>query len=715
MYESYFGLTSPPFLLNPDPGFYFDSRGHASALSYLRFGLYQAEGFIVVTGDIGAGKTTLVRTLLADIDHDKVVAAQLVSTQLEAGDLLRSTMIAFGVPPQGQSKAELISTLEAYLTLLATQNKRAVLIVDEAQNLSRDAIEELRMLSNFQFGSQALLQSFLIGQPELRDMLLSRSLEQLRQRVIASYHLGPMDRGETRRYIEHRLNLVGWKQDPVITDEAFDELYQWTTGIPRRINLLCNRVLLATFLAESHEVNAANVARVALEIRAEIGEPVQRLAGHSEPSTLGGSAETLTVEPVSQPVPLDPPRNNLLDTPAPQAVPSRLYTAGAGMNTTKPYILLVASSRAACVRAAALQRAFSNREDLPALRTLIVNSSDGFMLNGDWSQHTGLQEPDIELRLPQGSSTTLLADAMRQIDGALREYRPGAVMVQAGDEGAMAACLAAHRHGIPTVHIESGLRSFDRSRVKEVNAMTCDHLGDLLMTSEWVAHDNLSREGMPADRVHFVGNLMMDTIRSMLAQASPPKYTLRQLNLPQDILKQKHGYAMLYLSADGLAQQHAPLAELIRIFKAVSRDLPIIVVGEESVRARLEAERLLDGIPPHQMLMLPIIPYFKMIGLIGTAACVFTDASSVQEECTILGIPCLTLHNYTDRRITVEQGTNLALGINSSLIHRSISEIIQGGGKKGRLPKFWDGLTGNRSADILSSWWKLKYPRPTSE
>lgn len=215
MYETYFGFSSPPFLLNPDPSFFFDSKGHSSALSYLKFGLYQAEGFIVITGDIGAGKTTLVRTLLSDIDTEKVVAAQLVSTQLEAGDLLRSAITAFGIPYKGTSKAELIATLEAYLTLLATQKKRAVLIVDEAQNLSRDAIEELRMLSNFQFGNQALLQSFLIGQPELREMLLSRSLEQLRQRVIASYHLGPMDREETRRYVEHRLKkLAGTASTP---------------------------------------------------------------------------------------------------------------------------------------------------------------------------------------------------------------------------------------------------------------------------------------------------------------------------------------------------------------------------------------------------------------------------------------------------------------------------------------------------------------------
>lgn len=713
MYESYFGLNGAPFLLNPDPSFYFDSRGHSSALSYLKFGLYQAEGFIVITGDIGAGKTTLVRTLLSDIDHEKVMAAQLVSTQLEAGDLLRSALTAFGVPVKGQTKAELIASLEAYLTLLATQNKRAVLIVDEAQNLSRDAIEELRMLSNFQFGNQALLQSFLIGQPELRDMLLSRSLEQLRQRVIASYHLGPMDREETRSYIEHRLRKVGWQDNPHFDDDAFDEIYQWTSGIPRRINLLCNRVLLATFLAESHIVTAADVARVALEIRAEIGEvtPSAPPAGSGLAPLSPSQAREPQLASSTYAAGLPTLTDNVMSAPLQPLFASTPHIHGAP--ASRGHLLLVAASRAGCIRAAALQRAFLSRQDLPPLQTLLIEAPGRFELSSEWSEHMGLATPDVSIRLPSGSSVSQTADALRQLDHLLTEYRPAAVIVQGGEDAALAAGLAAHRQGIPVLHLEAGLRSFDRSRPQEINAMMSDHMADLLLTSEWVAHDNLTREGIPADRVVFVGNLMMDTMRAMLPQAAPPKYTLRQFNQSPELLKAGRGYAVVYLQDQGIALNPEALLELVTTLKSVARDMPLIWPAANSTRAWIEENHLLEGVSPSQVGLLPIIPYFKMMGLIGTAACVLTDSSAVQEEATILGVPCLTLNNYTERRITVEQGTNIAVGRNSSLIHRAIAEVIRGGGKKGRLPKFWDGLSGQRTADHLSTWWKQRQPRVT--
>lgn len=318
MYESAFGFSGPPFQLNPDPAFYFNSRGHGRALAYLQYGVAQAEGFIVITGEIGAGKTTLVRMLLDGLDRQKVLPAQIVSTQLESGELLQSIITAFGIPSQhNTSKAHLIATLEAFLTALAAQGRHALLVVDEAQNLEPRAVEELRMLSNFQLGNHSLLQSFLVGQPELRRLLESPSMEQLRQRVTASCHLGPLSLEETQAYVEHRLRRVGWTQHPAFGPGTFESLYHWSGGVPRRLNRLANRVLLAAFLDGADAVSAELIERTAGELRSEIGEGSLEIA-------VPVVAPTVAVaDPTPAPVPVPPPVVPLLEVapPPPAAVP----------------------------------------------------------------------------------------------------------------------------------------------------------------------------------------------------------------------------------------------------------------------------------------------------------------------------------------------------------------------------------------------------------
>lgn len=286
MFESHFGFSSSPFALNPDPAFFFASKGHARALAYLKYGVFQREGFIVVTGEIGSGKTTLVRALLEGLNPDEIVAAQVRNTQLDSTELLHAICTAFGVAVGGPTKSHMLAALEACFTALAARGKRALLIVDEAQNLGLREIEELRMLSNFQFGSHALVQSFLIGQPELRQLLRSPALEQLSQRVIAACHLGPLDPEETRSYIEHRLKHVGWSGRPAIDAEAFARVHAHTGGIPRRINLLCSRLLLAAWLGDAATIDAAAVELAADDMHAEAlgGAPQPLSAADSVPS-----------------------------------------------------------------------------------------------------------------------------------------------------------------------------------------------------------------------------------------------------------------------------------------------------------------------------------------------------------------------------------------------------------------------------------------------
>ncbi len=276
MYEAFYGLTNKPFQLNPDPSFYFGSKQHRRAAAYLDYGMHQNEGFIVITGEVGAGKTTIVRGLLDSLDPDKVIAAHLVSTQLDADDTLRLVGAAFGLRTKDVSKADVLMTLEAFLISATGKGKRCLLIVDEAQNLTARAVEELRMLSNFQFGNHALLQSYLIGQPEFRQILQSPHMMQFRQRVIAACHIGPLDVQETKAYIEHRLNCAGANGSPTISESAFDAIFKASSGIPRRINSVCDRLLLFGYLSGKKDFCDTDVEEVAREIHEE---------------TLGGSTQ----------------------------------------------------------------------------------------------------------------------------------------------------------------------------------------------------------------------------------------------------------------------------------------------------------------------------------------------------------------------------------------------------------------------------------------
>lgn len=269
MYESFYGLRTKPFQLNPDPAFYFASKQHRRAKAYLEYGVSRNEGFIVITGEIGAGKTMVLRSLIEGLDGSNVITGHLVTTQLGAEDTLRMVGAAFGFRVKDVPKSELLITLEAFLISQTSKGKRCLLVVDEAQNLTPRAVEELRMLSNFQFGNQALLQSFLVGQPEFREILQQPEMEQFRQRVAATCHIGPLDAEETRGYVEHRIKCAGSTGLPSFDEGVFESLHEASGGIPRRINAIADRMLLAGFLAGRTHLTVADLNEVVRELAEE--------------------------------------------------------------------------------------------------------------------------------------------------------------------------------------------------------------------------------------------------------------------------------------------------------------------------------------------------------------------------------------------------------------------------------------------------------------
>ncbi len=299
MYEAYYGLKDRPFQLTPNPQWFFASKLHKRALAYLQYGLSQGEGFIVITGDVGTGKTTIANQLLAKLDVHQIVARQIVTSKLNPDDLLRMICSVFQLTIKDHNKASYLEAISTYLHLLAQQKKRALLLVDEAQNLPLESIEELRMLSNFQLAGKPLLQSFLLGQNELNAIIQSPDMEQFRQRIIASSNLSALNVEDCQAYIEYRIQAAGGAAG-LLQPACFALIHQFSSGIPRKINNLMDRVLLYGFLEEVKTFTPEHIRQVIEEISGEV-------ANHTPPPVM--------TEPV-QPV-----------VPAPAPVPNNPYQA----------------------------------------------------------------------------------------------------------------------------------------------------------------------------------------------------------------------------------------------------------------------------------------------------------------------------------------------------------------------------------------------------
>jgi len=276
MFEAFYKLSTNPFRLTPDPKFCFRHPSHNQAYAYLQYALRLGEGFIMVTGRPGIGKTTLVEVFLTEIEHSEVVAARIASANVEAADLLRVVAYSYGIDVAGLDKATILLYLEQFFIRQTRSGRRVLLIIDEAQGLPHTALEELRLLADLQKDSCPLLQLFLVGQEKLRDLMREPDMEQFQQRVIGACHLEPLDLTETRLYMEHRLRTAGWKGDPELTGAAVLSLYQYSKGVPRHVNKICTRLLLHGMLEEKHELHKEDVLNVAEELRAEQLAPMER-------------------------------------------------------------------------------------------------------------------------------------------------------------------------------------------------------------------------------------------------------------------------------------------------------------------------------------------------------------------------------------------------------------------------------------------------------
>jgi UDP-N-acetylglucosamine 2-epimerase (non-hydrolysing) len=353
---------------------------------------------------------------------------------------------------------------------------------------------------------------------------------------------------------------------------------------------------------------------------------------------------------------------------------------------------------------APLLRAFQAHPALPA--PVLVHTGQHYdpMMNGRLFEDLELPRPQINLEVGSATHAVQTAEVMRRFEPVLDEHRPSCVVVVGDVNSTLACSLVAAKKAVPVAHVEAGLRSFDRAMPEEINRVLTDQIADLLYTTERSAHANLVREGITAERIHFVGNVMIDSLLSHRSRAVAPAETLRRAGAPADFFGPQQRFGVVTLHRPSNVDQPDALSESLDILRAVAERLPLACALHPRTLANIATFGLASKARSDRLLTLPPQGYLEMLGLMAAATLVLTDSGGMQEETTALAVPCLTMRENTERPITVEQGTNTLVGRERRRILQLVDEILLTGGKRGRVPELWDGRASERIAEHLARW-----------
>jgi UDP-N-acetylglucosamine 2-epimerase (non-hydrolysing) len=367
-------------------------------------------------------------------------------------------------------------------------------------------------------------------------------------------------------------------------------------------------------------------------------------------------------------------------------------------------IMCVVGARPNYMKMAPLIRAF--RCDPTAPRTLLVHTGQHYdvAMNDRLFADLKLRAPDVNLDVGSGTHAQQTAEIMRRFEPVVDAAQPCCVVVVGDVNSTLACSLVAVKKAIPVAHVEAGLRSFDRTMPEEINRLLTDQICDALYTTERAAAQNLRREGIAMERIHFVGNVMIDSLTASLRLAIPPLVVLADNGVETDILAGGGRFGLVTLHRPSNVDQQGSLAEALEILGEISRELPLMWPLHPRTRASIDRFGLWSAVDARRMIVLPPQGYLETLGLIRDATLVVTDSGGIQEETTALGVPCLTMRENTERPITVDQGTNVLVGRDRKLIRLCVDEILAGGGKRGRVPELWDGHASERIAAHLVPW-----------
>lgn len=367
-------------------------------------------------------------------------------------------------------------------------------------------------------------------------------------------------------------------------------------------------------------------------------------------------------------------------------------------------LVCVVGARPNYMKMAPLLRAFAALRDLPDVALVHTGQHYDIEMNQRLFADLGMRTPDLNLEVGSGTHAMQTAEIMRRFEPVIDDLAPSCVIVVGDVNSTLACSLVASKKRTPVVHVEAGLRSYDRNMPEEINRVLTDQIAELLYTTERLAEENLAREGIAAERVHFVGNVMIDSLLEHRDRAVPPVQTLLREAVATSFAEDPSGFGVVTLHRPSNVDEPEALKEALIVLTEIAQRMPLIWPVHPRARVNIERFGLLPLLARARIALLKPQGYLEMLGLLVNARLVLTDSGGVQEETTSLGIPCLTMRENTERPITVEQGTNIVVGRNRGRIHECVDEILAGGGKRGRIPELWDGHAGQRIAEHLAFW-----------
>ena len=373
-------------------------------------------------------------------------------------------------------------------------------------------------------------------------------------------------------------------------------------------------------------------------------------------------------------------------------------------NETEKKILCIVGARPNFMKIAPVIRALNNARRPFNVCLLHTGQHYDAAMKQSFFDQLHIPEPDVDLGVGSGSHAVQTAEIMKRFEPVMDELRPDTILVVGDVNSTIACALVAVKKGVPVIHVEAGLRSGDRTMPEEINRVLTDQISDLLLTTERSAEENLQREGITSDKVHFVGNVMIDTLRYNLSRAVASADTISSLLSNEQTLSTRSGYGLLTLHRPANVDDPVVLERLLRTLVELAEDLPLLFPVHPRTKQCVDNAGLNKLVADSQLYLIPPQAYLNMLGLMKEARLVLTDSGGIQEETTALGVPCITLRENTERPITVAQGSNTIVGSDSAKIKLCFREIMQSGGKAGRIPEYWDGKAAERIAEVVGDW-----------